>query len=205
MKTFDKIFFGIIFGAIIPITLFLAGRWITFVFLPVNKTLVFALSGLVLGLIIDLFYVRRVLSNLYEIPVSNLVLVYIFYSAGCFGIFTTMPVLNLLLGIPAGYYAAVKCIYMRREIFSSEDFFGHAAIFTSVTILLFSLISILIALTDPYNTAKKIKHMLGLNFEITVTALTLGVIGFGLLLIVIQFFVTKYSAKIFYSRLTESE
>ena len=98
-----------------------------------------------------------------------------------------------------------KLLYARREIFSSEDFFGHAAIFTSIIVLLFSLVSILIALTDPYNTAKKIKDMLGLNFEITVTALTLGVIGFGLLLMVIQFFVTKYSAKIFYSRLTESE
>lgn len=197
MKTFDKIFFGLLIGAVLPVSLFLTGWWSTFKIVLENQIIIFALAGFALGIILDFLFLRKVISNLYEINSSNLILVYVFYSLCCFGFFMGVPVFNVLLGIPAGYYAAMKCAYLRRDIIYTEHFFRQTAIFTSVIMFLGATASATIALSDPF-TPQNIKGMLGLNFDITKMVLLLIVVLGGAVLIVVQFFLTKYAAIISY-------
>ena len=197
MKTFDKIFFGLLIGAVLPVSLFFTGWWSTFKIVLENQIIIFALAGFVIGIILDFLFLRRVISNLYEINTSNLILVYVFYSLCCFGFFMGVPVFNVLLGILAGYYVAARCAYSRRDIIYTEHFFRQTAIFTSVIMSLVSVVSATIALSDPF-TPKNIKGMLGLNFDITKMVLLLIIVFGGAVLIVVQFFLTKYTAIISY-------
>jgi hypothetical protein len=198
MKLLDKIFFGIIFGAVLPGTLFLAGWWGTFKVVPENQIFIYAFGGLTLGIIIDFFFIKKVISNLYEIQNTTLSLIYIFYSVCIFGFFMGVPVFNSLLGIPAGYYAAKRCLFLRKDIELTERYFKQTAIFTTVIILLASLVSASIALSDPF-TAKNLKGMLNLNFEITKPILFYIIIGGGTILIIFQYYLTKFTAKIIYA------
>lgn len=197
MKNPDKIFFGFLLGAVLPVILFLAGWWGTFKFVPEHMVAVFAFSGLLLGVILDFFFMRKVLINLYDINVSNLMLVYVFYSVCCFGFFMGVPVFNILLGIPAGYYTAMKCIYTRRETAHLKYYFHRTAVFTALIITIVCLVSAGIALSDPY-TASGIKGLLKLNFEITKTILLMIVVFGGIILIALQYYLTKFTAKFTY-------
>jgi hypothetical protein len=200
MKTFDKIFFGLIFGAVLPVTLFLAGWWGTFRIVPENRIFIFAFSGFAIGLIIDLFFIKKVISNLYNLKISNLILIYIFYTVCMFGFFMGVPVFNVLLGIPSGYYIAKRCISKGLEKTESEKYFKQTALFTMVIIFFVSVSSASIALIDPY-TSQGIKGMTGMNFEITKTMLVTGIITGGILLVLFQYYLTKFTAKIIYSKL----
>jgi hypothetical protein len=202
MKTFDKILFGLIFGAMLPVTLFLTGWWSTFRLVPENQIFIFALSGLALGIIIDFFFIKKVISDLYNIKNSNLILIYIFYSVCCFGFFMGVPVFNSLLGIPAGYYAAKKCVFLKTEKENAEKSFKQTSFFTAIIISFISVSSATIALIDPY-TSGSLKNMLNLNFEITKLMLLFGIIIGGLFLIFFQYYLTKFTAKIIYTRLTK--
>jgi hypothetical protein len=202
MKTFDKILFGLIFGAMLPVTLFLTGWWSTFRLVPENQIFIFALSGLALGIIIDFLFIKKVISNLYNIKNSNLILIYIFYSVCCFGFFMGVPVFNSLLGIPAGYYAAKKCFFLNTEKENAEKSFKQTSFFTAIIISFISISSATIALIDPY-TSGSLKNMLNLNSDITKTMLVFGIIIGGLFLIFFQYYLTKFTTKIIYTRFTK--
>jgi len=202
MKVLEKIFFVIIFGAVLPITFFLAGWWGTVGLVEENKIFIFAISGLAIGIVLDFFLLKKIISDLYEISNSTLVLVYIFYSICCFGFFMGVPIFNSMLGIPAGYYAAKKCIYLKKETDYAEKYFKQTAFFTSVIITLISIASATIALMDPY-TAKGLKDMLNLSFDLTKFRLVTVIILGGSILITFQYFLTRYTTKIIYRIFTK--
>jgi hypothetical protein len=195
LKLFDKIFFSLIFGGVLPVTLFLLGWWGTLSFVPENKIFIFAFSGFIIGIILDFFILRKAISNLYEINNSTLALIYIFYSICCLGFFMGVPIFNLLLGFPAGYYVAKRCIFLEREDVYTKNYFKQTTVFTVVIMFIVCIVSASIALTDPY-TARDLTKMLGLNFEITKSMLVLTITIGGILLIVFQYYLTKFTALI---------
>jgi hypothetical protein len=204
MKASDKIFFGAIFGAILPVTLFLTGWWSTFRIVPENQIFIYAFAGLFAGIILDFFFVKKLLSNLFNLKNSALILIYIFYSICCFGFFMGVPVFNSLLGIPAGYYAARRCIFHNTEKEIALKYFNRTALFSVVVILFVADASAMIALFDPF-TSQGLKNMLGLKFEITQTMLVLIISMGGIFLIIFQYFITKTTAKIIYLRLLKNQ
>ncbi len=204
MKVFDKIFFGIIFGAMLPIAFFIIGWWGTVGRVSEDKIFLFAFAGLAIGIILNFLFLRKFISNMYEISASNLIVIYIFYTVCCFGFFMGVPIFNILLGIPAGYYAAMRCLYLRKENVLTEQYFRHVSIFSSIIMFFVCVASAIIAFSDPF-TAKNIKGMLGLDFEISkLTLLILVLIG-GALLIVIQYFLTNMTAKLIYKFYSKEE
>jgi hypothetical protein len=204
MKAFDKIFFGAIFGAILPVTLFLTGWWGTFRFVPENQIFIYAFSGLFAGIILDFFFVKKLLSNLFNLKYSSLILIYIFYSVCCFGFFMGVPVFSSLLGIPAGYYAARRCIFHGTEKEIALKYINRTALFSVAVILFVADASAMIALFDPF-TSEGLRNMLGLKFEITKTMLVLIITLGGILLIIFQYFLTKITGKIIYLRLLKNQ
>lgn len=204
MSTFDKILFGFLFGAVLPIIHFLTGWWGSISFVPENRIFIYAFSGLLIGLVLDFFFMKNFTSKLFNLNYYILVPVYIFYSVCCFGFFMGVPVFNSLLGIPAGYYAARRCLFHDTEKEMALKYINRTALFTMVIILFVADASAAIALLDPF-TAQGLKNMLGLKFEITKTMLILlSTIG-GILLILFQYFLTKITGKIIYLRLIKNQ
>lgn len=197
MNTFDKIFFGFTFWAVLPIALFLVGWWGTVGRMEESRVMLFALGGLLIGIVSSFIFIKRLVTNLYELQGSTLGLIYIFYSMCVFGFFMGVPVFNLFLGIPAGYYTARRCKAMRKDHDFAERAFKNAAIFTTIITLLFSVVSASIALSDPF-TAKNLKGMFNLNFDITKSILLSIITVGGAILMVLQYYITKFSARIFF-------
>jgi hypothetical protein len=201
MKTFDKIFFGMIFGAVFPIVLFLTGWWSTVGLVQENRIFIFAFSGLALGFALDFFLLKKIMVNLFNLNCFLLTTIYIFYSICIIGFFMGVPVFNLLLGIPAGYYVAKKCIYDKTEKEESEKQINRIARFTTYIIIFIAVLSASIALSDPY-TVSSINGMFGLGQKITQSILYYIVILGGLAMIFVQYIITKYTARIVYFQIT---
>lgn len=204
MKKFDRIFFGIIFGAIFPILLFLTGWWSTVRLVPENQIFIYALSGFAIGLVLDFFLLKRILFNLFNINGFLLAAIYIFYSICVIGFFMGVPVFNLFLGIPAGIYIAKKCANDKTGKEESAKRINRIARFTTYIIILIAILSALIALTDRY-TVSSINGMFGLEYKITQSVLYYIVIFGGLAMIFVQYVITKYTASIVYSKITKEK
>ena len=53
LTTADRVLLGLLYGAVAPVVLFLAGWWLSLPFVAGPAILVAALAGLVLGLLVD--------------------------------------------------------------------------------------------------------------------------------------------------------
>ena len=191
MEKADKWILGIVFGAVIPIFTFLLFWWSSVLFIKNNKiVLIIAVSGLLLGLLIDYVIKRFLVINYFKISLKVLTGVYIFYSACFFGFFMGVPIFHPILGIIAGYYWGRRLIFQKanRETFPRE--IRKVSLFTSIIISCICLLSATFALIDSY-TADNLEGMLNLSFEITHAMLVGLIIIGGLLLIGFQYWITK--------------
>jgi len=192
LTKFDQIFLGIIYGFIFPILFFLIFWWVSIPLVPEKQIFIFAFSGLGLGIIIDLVFLKFLIKNSYRIKGIYLILVYIFYSIGYFGFFMGVPIFNLFLGIPAGIFIARKSVILNLSTKESNQEIERISKITSGIMLVICLISATIALNDIY-TVSGLKGMLGLMFPISQELLVGLIIVGGIVLIIGQYFVTKYS------------
>ena len=104
----EALFLAAVIGLAPPIAGLLAGWWGSLPFVPEASIKYFALGGLLLGLLADLLFLRRWVRRALGCSPLWPALLYLFYSAGLFGFFMGVPVFNLLLGLPGGYYAGMR-------------------------------------------------------------------------------------------------
>ena len=95
-----------IYAPIYPIFLFLVAWWVSVPLVPENQIFIFALTGLALGVIIDVIFLKRVLVFSYDLKMIIMAAIYLFYSAGIFGFFMGVPIFNVLPGLFAAIYIA---------------------------------------------------------------------------------------------------
>jgi len=112
MKRFDKYFFGTIFGLAFP---FILSLIFVVVWFYLDKSeyhfgYYFA-AGLLIGIIIGSFFLKGWIKNLYILPSSLILIIYILYNIGVYGFFMGFPVFNSLLGLIAGYYYGKRICY----------------------------------------------------------------------------------------------
>jgi len=187
----EKPVYAIMFGAIAPVALFLTGWW---GMVPFTKNgnifLLTSLSGLAAGLLISWRYAPAFVRKAYDVPPYCLIAVYGFYSVCLLGFFMGVPVFNITLGLPAGFYAAMKCAKGGKD----RSYITRTAVLTTVFMLFVCAVSAVIALRDPY-TARNLQGMLRPGFEITNSmVLALIVIG-GMFLVAAQYWLTALTGK----------
>jgi hypothetical protein len=78
---------------------------------PQNWIGIIAVSGLFLGAVLDLLYLRRWLDRFYSINTKFLILAYLFWSAIAVALLMGLPLVNIVLGIFAGLYIGRKKLY----------------------------------------------------------------------------------------------
>jgi hypothetical protein len=182
LRSFEKILFGLVLGAVPVIFCFLLGWWGSIPFVPEEQISLWAFAGLALGLLVDLLLLRRWLVKAYTLPALAWIGLYLFYSVGLFGFFMGVPVFNLLLAVPAGFFAGAKLAHDRLAETEVRKVVDRTGGFTTAVLALVCLTSAALALADPHTPAN-LEGLLGLGFAVTLPML-LGVIlvgGAGLL------------------------
>ena len=195
MNIAEKSVLTVIFGSVLPILLFLVGWWASFRMVQESMIVVFAASGLVVGILIDALFLRKWFQKPYQTSTKVLILIYLFYSAGIFGFFMGIPVFNLITGLAAGIFTGRKARLNHENINEFNSKIVKVSTFTSVIMVIICIFSAAIALHDPSDTARNLEGMFRMQpFTIT-TAMIIGIILIGgILLALLQYWLTRQAA-----------
>lgn len=192
MGKIEKIFYGFILRAIIPISCFLVFWWTTLIFTKNDKIIaLFAITGLLFGLIISLMIFKDVI-NYYNLNNKLLVFVYLFYNVHILGVFMGFPLFNVFLGILAGVYFGRKLYYEGTDNKKVTLISKKISLFTAIVMGFIVIFSTAIVLLDKYRL-ENVKGTLGLSFDISPTVILVMVLAGGAALIISQYWITKFS------------
>lgn len=192
MKHFDNYFFGALFGLAFPFIFSLLSVVVWFYFDKSEYHLGYYLAvGLLIGIIIDSYFLKGWIKNLYILPSSLILLFYVLYNIGVYGFFMGFPVFNSLLGLIAGYYYGKRICY--------ENIVGTRLVKLKRQVLIISgLIMTLICVPtglmafEGDGVGGMIEHILGLTFHVT-DLMIWGIIVFGgITLISVQILLTRF-------------
>lgn len=190
MQKIDKIIFGTIVGVFF---LFLFS-WIAigigfYVFKEHGMPYLFA-AGLIAGIIADLFLLKRLLANLFDLQYLLLAGFYILCNIFIYGTFMGFPVFNLAMGLVAGYYTGRRITVKNIVPPQKEKLIRNVSLFSTLIMLMICISSAFIALREK-TIGEELQGMLGLNFVPRKGLIIAGIIIGGSALIIIQYFITR--------------
>ena len=190
-QTFDKIVIDLLLGAAFPVFCFLAAGTIWF-YIDRNESVVlyYVVTGLIVGLLIDLRFLKGWIIRRFELPIWFMVGLYLFYNIGMYGMFMGFPVFNLFWGVIAGYYFGLRINRLNLSQIQRRIIANRVAIFTAFVMTMICISSACIALAGN-GVGQDLQMMFRLNFEVTKQMIiAISLIG-GILLISLQYFITK--------------
>jgi hypothetical protein len=189
MRKIENAAIGIIFGAVPVIASFLAGWWISIPFVPESRIFLCALAGLLLGIIMDVIFLRSWIRRVYSMKPWIWMAVYIFYSIGMFGFFMGVPVFNVMLALPAGIFIGRWLAHTEADATRMQQAAWRTAVFTTSMLGLVCILSAAIALANR-STASELQSMLGLPFQITPVMLIGIILGGGAMMLALEWSLT---------------
>ncbi len=166
MNKLEKSFLGILLGAIFPLTGFLAGLWIASVYYSNIRILISALGGLVLGMIVDVIFLKKWVTGVFEMDHKLWMAMYFFYALCIFTFFMGVPVFNVALGIPAGIFIGRKLAHGELSTEAEQRLMLRTNLYTTGVMAFICISSAYLALRDP-TTAANLEGMLRLTFDVT--------------------------------------
>lgn len=198
MNKFDRVFGGTLLGFIIPVVSLFIFWWGSYLLgLDVEF---WGPMGIVLGVIFDIFFLRKLLTRFYSFSTYALIAIYIAYSIGIFGFFMGVPVFNVVLGVAAGLYVGRKMKMKNQTLDVYNREIKKAGRFSSAVLLFICACSAYIAINDPY-TGANLKGMLNLNFEVTHLIIWMIIVIGGISLLLMQHFLLLISGRIAYEKI----
>ncbi len=190
----ETVILWMLFGTPLALICFVAGGFISVVLFDEKHVLAMALAGLAVGIILDAVFLRRPIKNAYRINNKILIALYIFYSIGALGFCMGVPILNFGVGIVAGFYTARKMQCTKADQIQRDRNIKRTAIFSAV---------IMMAMCCLTGTWALIGGMIGSKFESPLLSFTFTVpviVGMvftgGLILCLLQYWLTSKAAKI---------
>lgn len=204
MKTIERIILFLSLAVLCPLFGFLAGWWLFYPLLPDARILIPVILGVGLGLLVNLFFLKRWMKQAHQMSLWIWAAIYGFYTIGVFGFFMGVPVFNVLLGIPAGILMAGRLVENKTEAAPGTKFASRTAWFTTGVLSLVCLVSAYLALRDTF-TAANLEGMLALPFEVTQTMIGALILAGGLGLLVGEWLLTFLTTKITFSSLSRGK
>ena len=195
MLRFNKLTIGIFLGCAFPILLFLVALTIWFyVDRNENNALFYVATGFLIGLIIDLRYLKDWINHRFELPIWFIAGLYIFYNIVMYGMFMGFPVFNLLWGFIAGYYYGLRIYYLNIPSVKHQETIHLVSTFTALIMIFICISSAWIGLAGT-GVGKDLQMMFRLNFEVTKPMIAVVAFAGGVTLIGLQYFITKLTMK----------
>jgi hypothetical protein len=158
----DRFVLWLILAPLAPLTGLLLCWWGAYAFLPEVWIPFVAISGLLAGLLVDAFFLNRLLDR--RLSLLFWAAVFLFYSIGTFGFFMGVPVFNALLAVPAGFVIGSRLAAQGAGTPQAGRAAHRTAWFTSAVLALICAASAFLALASP-STPSDLRGMLGLGFE----------------------------------------
>ena len=177
MRKIESVTIGVLFGAVPIIICFLSGWWISIPFVPESWISKCALTGLVVGVLVDLVFLKNWVRNAYSMKPIIWMMIYLFYSIGMFGFFMGIPIFNIALALPAGFFIGGWLAFTHAGFTQMKKAARQAALFTTSVLALICLASATIALANS-STALELQHMFRLPVQVT-PAILIGIILCG--------------------------
>ena len=194
MQKVEKVIIGIVIGAVPVIACFLAGWWISIPLVSEARIFQYALTGLLLGTLIDVIFLRNWVRHAYTMKLWVWMGIYGFYSIGMFGFFMGFPVFHVMLALPAGVFVGRWLTHRSVDPARMRKTTQQTAVFTTSILGLVCIASASIALLDP-SVAFDLQGMLGLPFPVTPVMILVIILSGGTLLLAIGWWLTVESVK----------
>ncbi len=204
MKTkIEHLILGCILAPLAPIAGLLGFWCLSFTLLSEKWIPVCALSGLALGILVDLVILKKLLARADQLGMVFWIAVFLFYTVGVFGFFMGVPVPNAALAIPAGFVVGGKLAHETADQTRVRRDSRQTCILTTGLLALVCIASAFFALASP-STPSDLRGMLGLGFEVTQTMVWGLILAGGTGLLVVNWLLTILSVRLTYRFLCKS-
>jgi hypothetical protein len=207
MTKAESITVGLTVGILCPLLLFVLCWWVTAALtmvhvlpIPESGVAIAAFTGLALGIILDVIYLRRWIPRFYSMDARVMVLVYLCCSVIAVAFFMGLPVGNVVLGTLAGVYVGRREYHAARSGESVSRTVREASLFTGIVTGAEALPIGLLALNEDW-VAEWLQVVTGKD-----PGAVTGLFGMGLIvllcivLMTVQFWCTKTMAWIAFGR-----
>jgi hypothetical protein len=190
----EKLFLSVMIGLVFPILLGLAGWWSSIPFVPEKSILYFALGGFMLGVLVDMIFLRFWTRNALHFPLVWPVLVYLFYSVGMFGFFMGVPVFNLIMGPVGGYFMGMRLRASNAQKNEVEQTAKLTGLFTAFVLAVACIAALTIASLSS-SLGGEIRGMFALANPVSRTAILAlsSVAGIGI--VILEYAITRAAVK----------
>jgi hypothetical protein len=190
----ERLFLMVVIGLVFPILLGLAGWWGSIPFVPEKSIIYFALGGFMLGVLVDMNFLRYWTRNVLRMSLIWPALVYIFYSVGMLGFFMGVPAFNVIVGPIGGYYMGMRLRANNAQKDEVERAAKQTGLFAVLILTTASAAAIVIAWLDPSLEAN-ISGMFALAEPISKTTILIlsGAVGLGL--VILEYAITRAAVK----------
>jgi len=194
MRTIENAAIGIVFGAVPVIACFLAGWWGSIPLVPESRIWQCALAGLLVGILVDVVFLKGWVRRAYSMKPWVWKAVYLFYSVGMFGFFMGVPVFNVILALPAGVFVGRWLAHSGADSTHMRKAARRVAVFTASVLGLVCIASGSIALASR-STASDLQGMLGLQFQVTPVMIVGIIVGGGTMILALDWWLTIKSVE----------
>ncbi|HEY4759090.1 MAG TPA: hypothetical protein VIH42_00780 [Thermoguttaceae bacterium] len=195
MSNIESFILGLFLSLAVPACIFFPAWWLSFLFLPEKAIPITALSGLIIGVLLDVIFVKRWTKDAYSLNVLPLMLMYLLLSLIGFAICMGVPIFHPILGIFAGAYVGRKLYYLHADGDRLRRAGKFTAIFTTMVMLLICIFSATIALINP-TTPSELQRMFNLTFTVNWWMVSGLIIVGGFTLVGFQYWATKKAANV---------
>ena len=154
----ERFALGLILAPLAPLAGLMVFWWSAYAFLPEAWIPLLTITGLLAGILADVFLLRKLLDR--RLSLIFWVAVFLFYSIGTFGFFMGVPVFNAILAIPAGFVIGSRLAAENAGTPQARKTARRTAWFTTGVLALICVASAFIALASP-STASDLRSMLG--------------------------------------------
>jgi hypothetical protein len=191
---FERIFLSVVIGLVFPILFGLAGWWGSIPFVPEKSILYFALGGFILGVLVNMVFIRHWTRNALRIPLLWPVFIYLFYSIGMFGFFMGIPVFNMIMGPVGGYYMGMRLRARNVQREEVEREAKRTGLFTAFVLAVACAAALIIASLDSSLEAN-ISGMFALAKPISKTIILTLSAAAGIGLVFLEYAITRAAVK----------
>ena len=180
-----------------PLAGLMVGWWLSYELLPEKWIPFGTIGGFLLGLLADLFILKKLVARAHTFPVLLWMAIFLFYAIGMFGFFMGVPVFHAALAIPAGIVIGGRLAHAAASQGQVKVTALRTSIFTSLILFLTCAASATFALVSP-STSGDLKGMLGLGFEVTPLMIWGLILVGGAGLLAVNWALTEASVRLTY-------
>jgi hypothetical protein len=162
----ERFILGLILAPLAPIAGLIGFWFLAYDFLPEKWIPICTICGIAIGILVDVFMLRKIIQRAYQLGNVFWLAVLVFYSVGTFGFFMGVPVLNAALAVPAGFVVGGKLARVMADGSQVRRASLQICTLTTVLMAFVCAASAFFALMSP-STPIDLRGMLGLGFEVT--------------------------------------